>query len=103
MIKNDNDEQTCWAEMFDRNQNTNFVKSVLKRRVQFRLIASLTARTHGKVRSLSKSSWLVQPITEQSYQLPIELILFDMGGGGRSMMAPKMFLTTVLKRLGGRS
>ena len=41
--------------------------SVLKRRVQVRLIASLTARAHGKVRSLSKSSWLVQPITEQSY------------------------------------
>ena len=29
------------------------------------------------------------------------LTLFDMGGGG--MMAPKMFLTTVLKRLGGGS
>ena len=30
------------------------------------------------------------------------LTLFDMGGGG-SMMAPKMFLTTVLKRLEGGS
>ena len=26
-----------------------------------------TASAHGKVHSLSKSSWLVQPITEQSY------------------------------------
>ena len=33
-----------------------YVKSVLKRRVQFHLIASLTARARGKVRSLSKSS-----------------------------------------------
>ena len=29
--------------------------------------ASLIARVHGKVRSLSESSWLVQSITEQSY------------------------------------
>ena len=32
------------------------VKSVLKARVQFCLIASLIARVHGEVRSLSKSS-----------------------------------------------
>ena len=31
------------------------VESVLKRRVQFYLIASVIARVHGKVRSLSKS------------------------------------------------
>ena len=31
----------------------------------------------------------------------VTLTLFDMGGGG--MMAPKMFLTTVPKRLGGGS
>ena len=34
-----------------------------KNHVQFCLIASLIARVHGNVRSLSKSSWLVQPIT----------------------------------------
>ena len=39
------------------------IKAV-KRRVQFCVIASLTARVHQKVRSLSKSKWLVQPITE---------------------------------------
>ena len=33
------------------------LKSLLKRRVQFRLIASLTACAHGKVRSLSKRSY----------------------------------------------
>ena len=32
-----------------------YVKSVLKLHVQFCLIASLIARVHGKVRSLSKS------------------------------------------------
>ena len=47
--------------------------SVIKRHVQFYLTASLTARVHGKVRSLSESSWHVQPITEQSYQLRIQL------------------------------
>ena len=31
------------------------------------LIASLIARMHGKVRSLSKSSWHLQPITDQMY------------------------------------
>ena len=32
----------------------------------------------------------------------VSLTLFDMGGGG-GMMAPQMFLTTVLKLLGGGS
>ena len=45
----------------------NNIKSVLKLHVQFRLIASLIARVHGKVRSSTKSSWLVQPITNHSY------------------------------------
>ena len=31
------------------------------------------ARVHGKVLSLSKSSWQVQQITEQSYLLRIQL------------------------------
>ena len=43
--------------------------------MQFCLIASLIARVHGKVRSLSKIPWLVQPITEESYQLLIQLDL----------------------------
>ena len=33
----------------------------------------------------------------------LTLTLFDTGGGGGGMMAPKMFLITVLKRLGGGS
>ena len=36
---------------------------VIKRHLQFCLIVSLIARVHRKVRSLSKSKWLVQPIT----------------------------------------
>ena len=43
------------------------LKSALKLHVQFRFIAWLIACVHGKVRSLSKSSWLLQPITKQSY------------------------------------
>ena len=41
-------------------------------------------------------------ITKRKPQLKLanDLTLFDMGGG---MMAPKMFLTTVLKRLGRES
>ena len=35
--------------------------------------ASLIARVHGKVRSLSESPWLIKPITEQSNQLRIQL------------------------------
>ena len=31
------------------------------------------------------------------------ITLFDIGGGGGGMMAPKMFLLTVPKRLGGGS
>ena len=37
------------------------------------VVASLIARVHGKVRSLSKSSSLVQPFTEQSYSLRSQL------------------------------
>ena len=40
---------------YDFSMESLLLKSVLKRRVQFRLIASLTARAHGKMRSLSKS------------------------------------------------
>ena len=43
------------------------LQSGQKRRVLSCLIASLTAHAHGKVHSLSRSSWLVQPSTEQSY------------------------------------
>ena len=45
--------------------------------MQFCLIASLIARVHGKVRSLSKSWWLVQPIKAQSYELGIQLDLHN--------------------------
>ena len=49
------------------------VKSVLKRCVRFCLMASLIAYVHAKVRSLSKSSWLMQLITEHSHRLGIQL------------------------------
>ena len=49
------------------------LKSVLKRHAQFCLIASLIARVHEKALSLSTSLWHVQPITEQSYRLRIQL------------------------------
>ena len=40
------------------------LQSVLKRHVQFCLIALLIAHVHMKVRFVSKSSWLMQPITK---------------------------------------
>ena len=46
---------------------------MIKRPVQFCLIAFLIARVHGKVRSFSYSLLLVQPIREQSYWLRIQL------------------------------
>ena len=62
--------QQSLRDKYLSRQNTTvkcIVESVLKRRVQFCLIASLAARVHGKVHSLSKSTWLVLPVTEQSY------------------------------------
>ena len=47
--------------------------SVLRRHVQYCLISSLIAPVHWEVCSLSKRSWPVQPITEQSYSLQIQL------------------------------
>ena len=50
-----------WEAAFLQRSPIYFLlKSVLKLHVQFGLIASLTARVHGKVRCLSGSSWLVQ-------------------------------------------
>ena len=49
------------------------LKSVLKRHVQLCLIDSLIARVHRKALSLSETSWHIQLITEQSYQLRIQL------------------------------
>ena len=50
------------------------VQSVLKRHVQFCLIASLIACVPGKACSLSKNSWFVQPISNRTIILTMKSI-----------------------------
>ena len=58
------------------NLLTFIVKFVLKCHVQFCLILSLTANAYGKMRSLSKTSWLIQPITEPSSEICDNFLTF---------------------------